>query len=394
MLRLNRRAWNNWSPLHVLYLIFVPLILLLIFVMNRQTPPISVAQFAPLGLSRMAAHEKKDVEGRRFNLTFRNFWREYTIFEPQPTVCNGKQVAVLIMSRAGLEGFFYRRAIRNTWLRPDIDDDTAFSLERLSYWTRSEILKKMVDYSRFALCNVLRDREPLRDQWERWQVPVEEYPAGSFPEYCNGAMYLLTHEAVAAIHERTVEVEKMRLEDVLFTGILAERANVTRFDTGAFGWKIWTNECSEEGVPLAMGVFSLPHEEIGAQFDELVALRCGQPTDGIALVAQCDEQPLGAAAVRLLVPFALRRLLVAFSASIPWALAGVGFAALSSGLGDVCFLALGAHYKRQPVNRRIHSTTAPRVQLQRAGSGDSSGHRLNKLTDALQLLLALVKRLF
>ncbi|KAI6242378.1 Battenin [Aphelenchoides fujianensis] len=82
--------------------------------------------------------------------------------------------------------------------------------------------------------------------------------------------------------------------------------------------------------------------------------------------AQCAEQPLGAvvlanvlpaAAVKLLVPFALHRLplaallvgvcaaqaasylLVAFSASIPWALAGVGFAALSSGLGDVCFLA-------------------------------------------------------
>ncbi|KAI6229730.1 Beta-1,3-galactosyltransferase 1 [Aphelenchoides fujianensis] len=352
MLPLNRRAWNNWSPLHVLYLIFVPLILLLIFVMNRQIPPISGVQFAPLSPRRMAAQQKNEAEGRRFNLTFRSFWREYTMFEPQPTVCNGKQVAVLIMSRAGLEGYFYRRAIRNTWLRPDrippefayrfvvgqptdpqiaaieedllqweaaeygdllryslpdvyadlyqktavmfewkvsfcpqaplmlkIDDDTAFSLERLSNWTRTEILKKMKDYPRFALCNVLRDREPLRDQWERWQVPVEEYPQGSFPDYCNGAMYLLTHEAVAGIHERTSEVEKMRLEDVLFTGILAKRANVTRFDTGAFGWKIWTNECSEEGVPLAMGVFSLPHEEIGASFDELVALRCGLPAD-------------------------------------------------------------------------------------------------------------------
>ncbi|KAI6242538.1 Battenin [Aphelenchoides fujianensis] len=81
--------------------------------------------------------------------------------------------------------------------------------------------------------------------------------------------------------------------------------------------------------------------------------------------AQCAEQPLGAvvlanvlpaAAVKLLVPFALHRLpfaallvgvcaaqaasylLVAFSASIPWSLAGVGFAALSSGLGDVSII--------------------------------------------------------
>ncbi|KAI6242442.1 Battenin [Aphelenchoides fujianensis] len=88
--------------------------------------------------------------------------------------------------------------------------------------------------------------------------------------------------------------------------------------------------------------------------------------EAVSPAAQCAKQPLGAvvlanvlpaAAVKLLVPFALHRLpfaallvgvcaaqaasylLVASSASIPWTLAGVGFAALSSGLGDVCFLA-------------------------------------------------------
>lgn len=43
---------------------------------------------------------------------------------------------------------------------------------------------------------------------------------------------------------------------------------------------------------------------------------------------------------------AMSYLLVAFSTSIEMSLFGVTFAALSSGLGDICYLALASHYDK------------------------------------------------
>ncbi|KAI6204352.1 Glycosyl transferase domain containing protein [Aphelenchoides besseyi] len=230
------------------------------------------------------------------------------------------------MSRAGIDGYFYRKAIRRSWLNRDrippevvyrfvvgrsadpeiaaieerlldwetehfgdilryslpdtyadlyqktavmfqwkvaicpqaalmlkIDDDTAMSLERLSYWTKTEITKKI-------------NRHPRH-------VPVEEFPSDKFPEYCNGAIYLLTREAVAEIHKQMVKVEKIRLEDVLFTGIIGNLANVTRFDTPAFSWDLnTTHECSDDGVPIMMGIFSLDFDSIENTFYTMMNL--------------------------------------------------------------------------------------------------------------------------
>ncbi|KAI6180104.1 Beta-1,3-galactosyltransferase 5-like protein [Aphelenchoides besseyi] len=261
--------------------------------------------------------------------------------------CTGKQIAVLIMSRAGIDGYFYRKAIRRSWLNPDrippevvyrfvvgrsadpeiaeieerlldwemehfgdilryslpdiyadlyqktsvmfqwklaicpqaalmlkIDDDTAISLERLSYWTKTEITKKINRHPRFLLCNVLLNKVPYRERDFRWHVPIEEYPSNKFPEYCNGAIYLLTHEAVAEIYKQTVKVEKIRLEDVLFTGIIGNLANVTRFDTPAFSWELNTSqECSDDGIPIMMGIFSLDYDSIENTFHKIMNLR-------------------------------------------------------------------------------------------------------------------------
>ncbi|KAI6180297.1 Battenin [Aphelenchoides besseyi] len=94
-------------------------------------------------------------------------------------------------------------------------------------------------------------------------------------------------------------------------------------------------------------------------------------------IDQCKNQPLGlvvlanvipAFVIKMLLPFGIHRipfsllhilvcvaqatsyLLVAFSSSIPMSLLGVGFAALSSGLGDLTYLALSSHYGSQIIS--------------------------------------------
>jgi hypothetical protein len=171
------------------------------------------------------------------------------------------------------------------------------SLERLNYWFQKEITTKMRDFPIMALCNVLKDKVPYRDEWFRWQVPVEEFPGDKFPDYCNGAIYMLTDQAAIELLIRTRLVNRMRLEDVLFTGVLGEMANLTRFNTPAFSYDIVsllmgfgrkkrketksklkinkenfqiTRECSEEKVPLQMGIYGLGPSYIEYKFTELM----------------------------------------------------------------------------------------------------------------------------
>jgi hypothetical protein len=49
---------------------------------------------------------------------------------------------------------------------------------------------------------------------------------------------MLTDQAVTNILTFAPTVDKMRLEDVLFTGVLGELANLTRFNTPAFSYDI------------------------------------------------------------------------------------------------------------------------------------------------------------
>ncbi|KAI6175027.1 hypothetical protein M3Y97_00986500 [Aphelenchoides bicaudatus] len=61
----------------------------------------------------------------------------------------------------------------------------------------------------------------------------------------------------------------MRLEDVLFTGVIGQMANLTRFNTPAFSYDIITHECSDEKVPLQMGIFGLGYSFIEWKYNEL-----------------------------------------------------------------------------------------------------------------------------
>lgn len=49
---------------------------------------------------------------------------------------------------------------------------------------------------------------------------------------------MLTDQAVIHLLTFAPMVDKMRLEDVLFTGVLGQLSNLTRFDTPAFSYDI------------------------------------------------------------------------------------------------------------------------------------------------------------
>lgn len=65
-------------------------------------------------------------------------------------------------------------------------------------------------------------------------VPEDVYPNETYPAYVNGGTYLLTSTAVSQMLDSTPYVKPITIEDVLFTGVVAEHAMVYRQNAAEF----------------------------------------------------------------------------------------------------------------------------------------------------------------
>jgi hypothetical protein len=66
------------------------------------------------------------------------------------------------------------------------------------------------------------------------------YPHAFYPDYLNGPIYMFTVESIRAVLALTDQVNVLPMEDVLFTGILADEAGVKRINDNEYvrtaGW--------------------------------------------------------------------------------------------------------------------------------------------------------------
>ncbi|KAI1705451.1 galactosyltransferase domain-containing protein [Ditylenchus destructor] len=112
------------------------------------------------------------------------------------------------------------------------NDDTVVDIPRLQFW----IDKEMRDDHKnnpAILFGAMRwnDGAVIRDPMRKRYVSESDYPDDVFPPYCFGALYMMSNEAVKGILEHAHEVNAFSLDDVLYTGILAEKAAVRKIDS-------------------------------------------------------------------------------------------------------------------------------------------------------------------
>ncbi|KAK0401896.1 hypothetical protein QR680_016034 [Steinernema hermaphroditum] len=128
---------------------------------------------------------------------------------------------------------------------------------------------------------VWRDGKPMRDPGHKWYIPPEYYNSDTYPPYVNGAAYLMTRESPKAILEKTKEANFFWIEDVLFTGIMANATGVKLIDAngvfkyhcdqeeeaGRHAFRSWgdagfclleTSPCDSHGVPYAAVIYHSP----------------------------------------------------------------------------------------------------------------------------------------
>ncbi|KAL3076946.1 hypothetical protein niasHT_040173 [Heterodera trifolii] len=150
-----------------------------------------------------------------------------------------------------------------------VDDDAIVHLQRLAHWTENKLNRIVEQNLLVHFGNVQYSAKPIRDPNHKWFVSTYEFPADVYPNYLSGCVYLSTAPAIAAILAHTHEIDGFYMDDVLFTGILAERANVTLSDQRAhFVWATSFDLKSafcEDGVPTA---FSMWGAEVPEDFEE------------------------------------------------------------------------------------------------------------------------------
>ncbi|VDK68965.1 unnamed protein product [Anisakis simplex] len=104
------------------------------------------------------------------------------------------------------------------------DDDVVIDIDRLA----SSLDRFRGENSIFG--NVYDDSAPIRDPRKKWYVPEELYQGNKYPVYVGGIFYLVTSDAVGKILRNVNETWLIPIEDLLFTGIIASLANITRID--------------------------------------------------------------------------------------------------------------------------------------------------------------------
>ncbi|KAL3102934.1 hypothetical protein niasHT_025842 [Heterodera trifolii] len=149
------------------------------------------------------------------------------------------------------------------------DDDTIVHLQRLAHWTENKF-NKIAEQNPLVQFGIVHySAKPIRDPNNKWFVSTDEFPADLYPNYLSGGVYLSTASAISAILANTHESDGFYMDDVLFTGILAERANVTLSDQRAhFVWATsfdFKNAFCENGVPTA---FSMWGAEVPEDFEK------------------------------------------------------------------------------------------------------------------------------
>uniref|UniRef100_A0A914N0E8 Hexosyltransferase n=1 Tax=Meloidogyne incognita TaxID=6306 RepID=A0A914N0E8_MELIC len=165
-----------------------------------------------------------------------------------------------------------------------IDDDSIIDLNRLDFWIEKKFRKQLKEAKTelgifgYSIINT----QPVRDEKDKWYLSQKVFPQKDLPHYMHGSGYFATGKAITAIMniENTKMVYAVHIEDLLWNGILAERADVARFEGGNDHFLEGTleeKEKCEDGKPIIFCLYQVALSSIKAykeEYKKLHELKC------------------------------------------------------------------------------------------------------------------------
>ncbi|KAL3094610.1 hypothetical protein niasHT_023924 [Heterodera trifolii] len=134
-----------------------------------------------------------------------------------------------------------------------IDDSSVVDLRRMDYWINNKFRQIADDHPLIFFGHMGGSRKPFRNWESKWSVGLKV--SDIYPPFVLGPTYLTTSATVSAVMKQANKAIGFNLDDVLFTGILAELANATLSDQQThFIWTERKFECVE-GVPNVFAIW-------------------------------------------------------------------------------------------------------------------------------------------
>ncbi|KAI1693458.1 galactosyltransferase domain-containing protein [Ditylenchus destructor] len=159
------------------------------------------------------------------------------------------------------------------------DDDAALDLPRLRYWIDKE-MSAVQKNNPAVLFGVMRwnDHAIIRDPNSKYYVSEEDFPGTAFPPYAPGWATMYSNEAIKAMLQHTHEVNKLSIEDVLYSGLLAEKAAVLKIDISKhfmhFDLATIPAECDENKVPFSIFTCCFDLQDMVKAYEKLKNVQC------------------------------------------------------------------------------------------------------------------------
>ncbi|KAL7070677.1 hypothetical protein ACQ4LE_009777 [Meloidogyne hapla] len=163
-----------------------------------------------------------------------------------------------------------------------IDDDSLIDLPRWDFWIEKKFKKQLkeVKNGMAFFGHLFNDNSPIRAEDNKWYVSEKEFPNKVYPNHMHGSGYFATGKAITSIMKHTKEAYAIHIEDALWSGILAEKGNVTRVNHGHDHFLDATleeKEKCEHGKPIIFCLFQMTlssTKEYKSEYKRLHDLKC------------------------------------------------------------------------------------------------------------------------
>lgn len=107
-----------------------------------------------------------------------------------------------------------------------VDDDMMVNMQHVADF--SEINP---NFHRVIIGKLAKKWKPHRDPKNKWFVPFRAFNGTFYPNFVTGPAYFITGDAARPLYETAMnDTEPIFLEDVYVTGIVAEKANIRRYN--------------------------------------------------------------------------------------------------------------------------------------------------------------------
>ncbi|VDM97212.1 unnamed protein product [Thelazia callipaeda] len=170
------------------------------------------------------------------------------------------------------------------------DDDIIMDPDRLDQVTGTQAESA-------TLFGAIRTNESvIRTIWNRYYISQKRYKKEYYPPYAAGLLYIMSSKAFSKIWNALNDITWIKIEDIVYTGIAAEKANVRRVDISdwysfqvvpvSYSFKIYFISkffqmilekwnCDEAGKPLILVASSFTTADLLRQFyEKFRSLKC------------------------------------------------------------------------------------------------------------------------